>query len=333
MKESISNNQYQLIIIGAGPAGISAAYESQKLGINYLVIEKGLIGNTIYQYPIGLTVFSTTNELEVVEGTLHPVREKPTREELLSYYVRFVLDNNLKVQTEETVKNVEKLKEDQFKITTDKGVYRSRVVLFATGAMDYPRYLNVKGEDLPKVQHLFRETYPWVKKHSMVIGGGNSAGEAALFLAQEGSFATLAIFREDWENNDPKQGCIKYWVKQPLEKEVENKCLNVFFLKRVVEIRENDIVLEAENGEMVTFPNDVLFVLIGADADLSLMTNLGVKTRDSKYGKVPVYDEKTFETNVAGVYVAGHFTEARHIAGAIQVPKEIVPKMAEKLKH
>ena len=117
-----------------------------------------------------------------------------------------------------------------------------------------------------------------------------------------------------------------------LEKEVENNCLNVFFLKRVVEIREKDIVLEDEKGEIVTFPNDVLFVLIGADADLSLMTNLGVETKDSKYGKVPLYDEETFETNVTGIYVAGHFTEARHIAGAIQVPKKIVPKMLEKLK-
>ncbi len=323
---------FHLIIIGAGPAGISAAYEAQRLGITYLVIEKGLIGNTIYQYPVGLTVFSTTPELEFLEGTLHPVREKPTREELLSYYVRFVLDNDLNVQTEERVERVEQLSQNQFKITTDKGIYESKAVLFAIGAMDYPRYLGVKGEDLPKVHHLFRETYPWVKKHSMVIGGGNSAGEAALFLAQEGSFATLAIFREDWENNDPKQGCIKYWVKQPLEKEVENNCLNVFFLKRVVEIREKDIVLEDEKGEIVTFPNDVLFVLIGADADLSLMTNLGVETKDSKYGKVPVYDEETFETNVTGIYVAGHFTEARHIAGAIQVPKKIVPKMLEKLK-
>ncbi len=273
---------FELLIIGAGPAGISAAWEAKKLGLNYLVIEKKLIGNTIYQYPVGLTVFSTINELELVEGTLHSVREKPTREELLSYYVRFVLDNNLNVQTEEKVESVEKLSENLFKITTDKGVYQSKAVLFAIGAMDFTRYLNVKGEDLPKVQHLFRETYPWVKKHSMVIGGGNSAGEAALFLAQEGSFATLAIFREDWENNDPKQGCIKYWVKQPLEKELENNCLSVFFLKRVVEIREKDILLEDENGELVTFPNDVLFVLIGADAGFVFNDQFGRRNQRFK---------------------------------------------------
>ena len=322
---------FDLIIIGAGPAGISAAFEAQKLGLNYLVIEKGLIGNTIYNYPVGLAVFSTVNELEFNEGDLKPAREKPTREELLSYYVRFVLENKLNVQTEEEVLNVEKISDNHFKVTTDKGVYESKAVLFAIGAMEYVRHLNVPGEDLPKVHHLFRETYPYVKKNAMVIGGGNSAGEAALFLAQEGANAILCIFRADWENNDPKQGCIKYWVKQPLEQELEKNCLNVYFLKRVVEIREKEIVLENENGAVETFPNDVVFILIGADAELGLLKNLGVETRGSKYGEVPVYDEETFETNVAGVYVAGHFTEARHIAGAIQVPKKIIPKIAARV--
>jgi thioredoxin reductase (NADPH) len=331
MDYQLSTINYQLIIIGAGPAGISAAWEAQKLGLKYVVIEKGLIGNTIYNYPVGLAVFSTVNELELVENTLKPAREKPTREELLSYYVRFVLENNLNVQTEEEVLNVENLGENHFKITTDKGVYESQKVLFAIGAMEYLRKLNVPGEDLPKVHHLFRETYPYVKKNAMVIGGGNSAGEAALFLAQEGANAILAIFRSDWENNDPKQGCIKYWVKQPLEEELSKECLNVYFLNRVVEIKEKEIVLENENGTIETFPNDVVFILIGADAELGLLKNLGVETRESKYGEVPLYDEETFETNISGIYVVGHFTEARHIAGAIQIPKKIVPMIAKKL--
>jgi len=238
MDYQLSTINYQLIIIGAGPAGISAAWEAQKLGLDYLVLEKGLIGNTIYQYPIGLTVFSTVNELEFNEGDLNPAREKPTREELLSYYTRFVLQNNLRVQWEEEVVSVEKIAENHFKITSSKGVYEAKSVLFAFGAMQFPRRLGAKGEDLPKVHHLFRETYPYVKKNAMVIGGGNSAGEAALFLAQEGANAILAIFRKDWENNDPKQGCIKYWVKQPLEEELSKECLNVYFLNRVVRSRK-----------------------------------------------------------------------------------------------
>ncbi|MCU1289957.1 MAG: Thioredoxin reductase [Acidobacteria bacterium] len=322
---------FDLIIIGAGPAGISAAFEAQKLGVNYLVIEKGLIADTVYKYPVGLTVFSTVNELELQENTLHPAREKPTREELLSYYVRFTLENNLNIQTEEEVLSVEKIENNHYSVKSDKGEYETKNILFAIGAMQYPRRLNVPGEDLPKVHHRFIETYPWVKKNALVVGGGNSAGEAALFLAQEGAKSTLATFRKDWEETDPKQGCIKHWVKQPLEKELGKNCLELFFLGRVLEIRENEIVLEDENGEIETLPNDVVFVLIGSDADLTMLENLGVETRKSKYGVVPVYNEETFETNVSGVYVVGHFTEARHIVGAIETPKKIIPKIAEKL--
>jgi thioredoxin reductase (NADPH) len=321
---------FDLLIIGAGPAGIMAAYEAKRAGLDYVVIEKGLIGNTIYHYPVGLTVFSTINELEFNDGDLKPAREKPTREELLSYYVRFVLDNELNVRTEEKVLALHQTR-DGFRVTSDKGVYDTRNVLFAIGAMDYPRKLDVPGEELSKVYDHFRETYPWVKKKALIVGGGNSAGEAALFLAQEGADTTLAIFRQDWENNDPKQGCIKYWVKEPLEQELKEHCLNLFFLGRVVEIRENEVELENENGDRCTLENDVVFVLIGSDADLTMLKGLGVKTEAGKYGEIPVYDPQTFETNVPGVYVAGHFTHQRHIKGAIDAAKTLVPLLAEKL--
>lgn len=333
---------FDLIIIGAGPAGIAAAYEAKKAGLEYVVLEKGLIGNTIYDYPVGLTVFSTTNELEFNEGDLKPAREKPTREELLSYYVRFVLDNELNVRTEEAVLDVMKeqvpaktqsREEEVYRIVTDKGAYLARNVVFAIGAMDYPRKLNVPGENLPKVFGYFRETYPWVRKHALVIGGGNSAGEAALFLAQEGAEATLAIFRADWENTDPKQGCIKYWVKQPLEEELKEHCLKLFFLGKVIEIREREVELESENGDRVVLENDVVFVLIGSDADLKMMKNLGVETEVGKAGEVPVYDPETFETKVPGVYVAGHFTNQRHIKGAIDASKTLIPQLAARLKR
>ena len=335
-----------LLIIGAGPAGISAAYHAKQAGLDYLVIEKGLIGNTIYNYPVGLTVFSTTNELEFNEGDLKPAREKPTREELLSYYVRFVLDNELNVRTEEKVLSVDRTrvdnsagnhpaaeaapllrKEGSFIVVTDKGTYEAANILFAIGAMDYPRKLNVPGEDLPHVFDHFRETYPWVKKKALIVGGGNSAGEAALFLAQEGADTTLAIFRENWESTDPKQGCIKYWVKQPLEAELNEHCLNLFFLGKIIEIREGEVELESEKGDCVVLENDVVFVLIGSDADMSMIKGLGVETEDGKNGEVPVYDPETFETNVAGVYVAGHFTNQRHIKGAIDAGKAVIKEL------
>jgi thioredoxin reductase (NADPH) len=327
-----------LLIIGAGPAGIAAAYEAKKAGLDYVVIEKGLIANTVYNYPVGLTVFSTTNELEFEPDGLKPAREKPTREELLSYYVRFVLDNELHVRTEELVISVKSEPPavagglTSFKVTTDKSEYVAANILFAIGAMDYPRKLHVPGEDLPHVLDHFRETYPWVKKRALIVGGGNSAGEAALFLAQEGAETTLAIFRDNWENADPKQGCIKYWVKEPLEKELHEHCLNLFFLGKVVEIREGEVELENEAGEKVIIENDVVFVLIGSDADLTMLKNLGVETEQGKYGEVPVYDPETFETNVAGVYVAGHFTHQRHIKAAIDAGKAVVTTLTNRTR-
>lgn len=328
-----------ILIIGAGPAGIAAAYEAKKAGLDQVVIEKGLIANTVYNYPVGLTVFSTTNELEFTQGGLKPARDKPTREELLSYYVRFVLDHELNVQTEERVVSVDKCNGgaggspavQSFKVVTDKSEYETANVLFAIGAMDTPRKLNVPGEDLPKVHDHFRETYPWVKKKALIIGGGNSAGEAALFLAQEGAETTLAIFRDDWENNDPKQGCIKYWVKEPLEEELKEHCLNLFFLGKVIEIRESEVELENERGERVVMANDVVFVLIGSDADLTMLKNLGVETEAGKYGEVPIYDPQTFETNIPGVYVAGHFTNQRHIKGAIDGARAALADLTGKL--
>jgi thioredoxin reductase (NADPH) len=171
-----------------------------------------------------------------------------------------------------------------------------------------------------------------VKKKALIVGGGNSAGEAALFLAQEGAETTLAIFRSDWENNDPKQGCIKYWVKQPLEEELKEHCLRLFFLGKIVEIREKEIELENENGERVVMANDVVFVLIGADADLTMLKDLGVKTTQGKYGEVPVYDPETNETNVPGIFVAGHFTNERHIKPAIETPRKVIPLIKNRLR-
>jgi bacillithiol disulfide reductase len=324
---------FDLLIIGAGPAGLSAAEAAAHDRLDYLVIEKGTIANTIRQYPVGRTLFSTTNELEMHPGALKPLREKPTREELLSYYIHFVLDLDLNIQTGERVVDVSGDVEQGFYVTTDRGEYHAARVLFAIGAMDIPRRLNVPGEDLPKVHHLFVEPYAYVRKDALVVGGGNSAAEAALFLSEEGARTTMAIWREDWENRDPKAGAMKHWVRTPLEAEVDAGRLKVVLYKDVVEIREHDVTLTTEDGESVTVPNDVVFVLVGSEADLRMLKGLGVKTEPGKLGEVPVYDPETYETNVRGVYVAGHFTHARHIKAAIDVPRKIVPAIAKELRE
>lgn len=337
MTESILD----LLIIGAGPAGISAADAAAREGLDYLVIEKGTIADTIRQYPVGRTLFSTPNELEMREGALHPVREKPTREELLSHYIHFVLDGDLRINGGEEVIGIEHSEPEIFTVRTRtlntlgqemKATYTARRLLFAIGAMARPRRLNVPGETLPKVHHRFIEPYPYVRKEALVVGGGNSAAEAALFLSEEGARTTMAIWREDWENRDPKAGAMKHWVRSPLEREIAEGRLRVILYQKVDEIGALEVTLTTETGEKRTISNDVVFVLVGSDADLSLLKSLGVETTSGKLTELPVYDPETFETNVRGIYVAGHFTNARHIKAAIDVPRKIVPLIAQSLR-
>src|SRR6266550_3435084 len=323
---------FDLVIIGAGPAGLSAAESAAREGLSYLVIEKGTIADTIRQYPVGRTMFSTPNEVEMKVGTLKPVREKPTREELLSHYIHFVLDHDLNINTGQEVVSVDKLDTEGFLLRTNKNDYRAARILFAIGAMARPRRLNIPGEDLPKTFHLFVEPYAYIRKDALVVGGGNSAAEAALFLSEEGSRTTLAIWREDWENRDPKAGAMKHWVRTPLDREVAAGRLHVILYKEIIKITDRDVTLTTEEGETLTIPNDVVFVLIGSDADLTLLKKLGVRTEAGKLTEMPVYDPETFETNVPGVYVAGHFTHQRHIKAAIDVPRRIVPIIAQSLR-
>jgi len=326
------DTSFDLIIIGAGPAGLSAAEVAEREELSYLVIEKGTIADTIRKYPVGRTMFSTPNEVEMQPGTLKPLKEKPSREELLSHYIHFVLDNNLRVNTDEKVEDVSGDIAKGFTVRTNRAEYNAARVLFAIGAMEFPRRLNVEGENLEKVHHLFVEPYPYVRKNALVVGGGNSAAEAALFLSEEGARTTMAIWRDDWENRDPKAGAMKHWVRTPLEAEIAAGRLRVILYKQIDEIHEKEVTLTTESGESMTIPNDVVFVLVGSDADLSVLKKLGVKTERGKLTEVPVYNPETFETNVRGIYVAGHFTHARHIKPAIDVPRRIVPLIAKELR-
>jgi thioredoxin reductase (NADPH) len=326
-----SGGRLDLLIVGAGPAGLSAADAARRAELNYLVVEKGLIADTIYHYPVGLTVFSTPNELELREGDLKPCREKPTREELLNYYVRFALANDLRINTEEEVTSAEQLADGGFRVRTARAVYETARLLFCTGAMARPRRLGVPGEDLPKVAHRFVEPYPYVRKEVLVVGGGNSAAETALFLSEGGARTTFAIWPADWENRDPKRGAIKHWVREPLERELAEGRLRLFLFGEIIEITAEAVRLSDAAGAEQTLINDAVFVLIGSDPDLSLLRGLGVRTERHGLNEIPIYDPETFETNVPGLYVAGHFTHARHIKEAIAVPRRILPHIARSL--
>lgn len=327
-----TEGRLDLLIVGAGPAGLSAADVAAREGLSYLVVEKGLIADTVYRYPVGLTVFSTIDELELKEGSLRPCREKPTREELLSHYVRFALAHDLRINTEEEVTKIEPLRPEGFRVTTSRAAYEASRLLVCVGGMARPRRLGVPGEALPKVHQRFVEPFPYVRKEALVVGGGNSAAEAALFLSEGGAHTTFAIWPTDWENRDPKQGCIKHWVRGPLEREIEEGRLRLFLFSEIEEIKETEVLIRDDRGQTHALPNDAVFVLVGSDADLTLLRDAGVRTERAGLTEVPSYDPDTFETNVAGLYVAGHFTHARHIKEAIAVPRRVVPLIAQSLR-
>src|SRR5205814_2535751 len=165
--------------------------------------------------------------------------------------------------------------------------YHARRILFAIGAMEHPRLLNIPGEDLPKVHHRFVEPYPYVRKETLVVGGGNSAAEAALFLSEEGARTTMAIWREDWENRDPKAGAMKHWVRSPLEREITEGRLRVILYKQIDEITDDSVRITTDTVETKTIRNDDVFVLVGSEADLTLLKQLGVKTEQGKLTEVP----------------------------------------------
>lgn len=326
-------HKLDLIIVGSGPAGLSAADVAREENLDYLVLEAGYIADTIYHYPIGLPVFSTVNELELRPGTLHPTHEKPTREELLDYYVQWVIEHDLRVNTEEPVAEIVRAGADDFRVVTSKNEYHARRVIVAVGGLSVPRKLGAKGEDLPHVHYRFVEAFPYVRRDAIVVGGGNSAAEAALFLAQGGARASLLMLRRDWENRDPKQGAIKSWVREPLEAEIERGRLKLILMREIEEFRPGATRLVTDAGDSVEILTDAAFVLIGSLPNLSLLRKAGVEVTREGDTESPVYDPETFETNVPGLYVAGHFTHARHIAQAIAIPRRVVPEIARSLRE
>jgi thioredoxin reductase (NADPH) len=238
----------------------------------------------------------------------------------------------LRINTEEEVTRIERLAAEGFRVHTSRATYEAARLLVCTGAMARPRRLGVPGEDRAKVRHRFREPFPYVRKDVLVVGGGNSAAEAALFLSEGGARPTFAIWPSDWENRDPKLGCIKHWVRAPLEREIAEGRLRLRLFSEVEEIAETHVKIKEAGGASHTLPNDAVFILIGSDADLTLLRQVGVRTEQSGLTEVPSYDPETFETNVPGLYVAGHFTNSRHIKEAIAVPRRVVPLIAQSLR-
>ncbi|MBN8234704.1 YpdA family putative bacillithiol disulfide reductase [Halobacillus kuroshimensis] len=294
------HQQEKAIIIGGGPCGMSAAIELQKAGIEPLIIEKGNIVNSIYHYPTHQTFFSSSEKLEIGEIPFISERQKPVRNEALAYYRAVAEREDLRVHTYEKVQQVERVT-NGFIIHTEKSSgeqssYAADQVIVATGYYDQPNFMGVKGEELPKVMHYFKEGHPYYNKNVVIIGGKNSAADAALELEKSGAQVTVLYRGEDYSKS------IKPWILPQFEALVRKGIVTMEFCANVKEITQDAVLYEC-NGEEKSVANDFVFAMTGYQPDHSFLTKMGVEINEET-GR-PSFNEDTMETNVPGIYIAG----------------------------
>lgn len=284
------------IIIGAGPIGLTCGIEATKRNLSYLIIEKGCIVNSVFNYPVNMTFFSTSDRLEIGGVPFVSHGDKPTRREALEYYRRVVDAWKLKINTYEKVLSIDKDK-NHFLVITDKAKYESDTVVISTGFFGYPNLLNVPGEDLPKVFHYFKEAHPYAYKKVAVIGAGNSAVDVALETFRRGAEVTM-IIRED-----KLKDSVKYWVKPDIENRIKEGSIKAFFNSTVKEIKEDEIIFNSPEG-LKSIPNDFVFAMTAYHPDYDFLSKAGIEFTSDE-NKNPVFNPETFETNVKGLYLAG----------------------------
>ncbi|WP_042457894.1 YpdA family putative bacillithiol disulfide reductase [Neobacillus dielmonensis] len=284
-----------IIIVGGGPCGLAAAIAMQDIGKNPLIIEKGNIVNAIYHYPTHQTFFSTSEKLEIGDFPFVTDNYKPRRNQALVYYREVAKRKKLRINAFEKVAEVSKQGEF-FKVLTDKAVYQARYVVIATGYYDHPNYMNVPGENLPKVFHYFKEAHPYFDKDVCVIGGKNSSVDAAIELVKANARVTVIYRGTEYSTS------IKPWILPEFESLVRNERIKMEFNSVVKEITEDQVVY-LKNGTEKVIENDYVFAMTGYHPDHQFLKTMGVKI-DKETGR-PFYNPDTMETNVQGIYIAG----------------------------
>lgn len=283
-------------IIGAGPIGLATGIELKKRNIPFRIIERGCLVNSLFNYPVKMTFFSTSDRLEIGEIPFISHGNKPTRNEALEYYRRAAENYELPIQLYEEVLSVGG-SDGNFMVRTAKGSYKSSKVVLATGFYGRARMMGIPGEDLPKVKHYYDEPHPYAWQKVLVIGGGNSAVDVALETFRCGADVTLAV------RNPKLKESVKYWVKPDIENRIKAGEITGYFNTRVTEIREHEAVLLTPEGE-ITIENDFVMAMTGYVPHFDLMRKLGIDLTQDDI-KMPVYDDSSLETNRKGVYVAG----------------------------
>lgn len=290
------NAAFDVLIIGGGPIGLACALEAGKAGLNYIIIEKGCVTNSLYNYPLYMTFFSTSERLEIGNVPFVSINPKPTRPEALEYYRRVATSHQLNIRLFEEVEQVTP-NAGEYTVTTSKTIYHARHVVIATGFYDIPNLMQVPGEDLPKVTHYYKDPHFYATQHVVVVGAANSAVDAALETYRKGAHVTMVIKQSGIGAR------VKYWVKPDIENRIKEGSIKAYFYSSIQAIREREVDILTPEGT-VTIPNDFVIAMTGYQPNFTLLEKAGIALSDDNI-KMPAYNPITMETNMPRIYLAG----------------------------
>ncbi|HCN59705.1 MULTISPECIES: YpdA family putative bacillithiol disulfide reductase [Mammaliicoccus] len=289
--------EYESLIIGGGPCGLSAAIEQKRRGINTVVIEKGNVVDAIYNYPTHQTFFSSSDKLGIGDVPFIVEDLKPKRNQALVYYREVVKHHQLDVRTFEEVLAVKKV-DNRFLVSTTKQTYKVRFLTIATGYYGQPNSLEVEGQELSKVMHYFKEAHPYFNQDVVIIGGKNSAVDAAIELEKAGAKVTVLYRGSEYSKS------IKPWILPNFESLANHEKITMHFNSEVERIDEETLTFSKE-GKSHTIKNDFVFAMIGYHPDYKFLESCGVETITNEFGTAPSFNKDTMESNVENLYIAG----------------------------
>ncbi|MBW8523972.1 YpdA family putative bacillithiol disulfide reductase [Chryseobacterium chendengshani] len=286
-----------ILIIGAGPIGLNCALEAKKNNLSYLIIEKGTIVNSLYNYPLYMRFFSTAEKLEIDEIPFISAAPKPGRQDALEYYQGIARHKNLNINLYEKVLHISKREEEVFEIETSKSKYLAKNVIISTGFYDLPNLMNIPGENLEKVKHYYTEPYPYAKQKIVVVGSSNSSVDAALETYRKGAEVTMIIRHSEISEN------VKYWVKPDIENRIAEGSIKAHFNSELLEIKEYSVIFKDKNGDLHEIENDFVLAMTGYLPDFDFLKNAGIDLQEECLK--PAYNSDTMETNIPNLYLAG----------------------------
>jgi len=288
---------YDILIIGAGPIGLACGLEAKKKNLSYVIIEKGVLVNSLYHYPANMTFFSTSEKLEIDGIPFISKNPKPTKQEALEYYRRVATSNALDINLFESVEDLKKVN-NGFKIKTSKAEYSAKNVVLATGFYDKPNTLDVPGEDLDKVHHYYNDPHYFVNQDVAVVGASNSAVDAALEVYRKGGRVTMLVRGDDIGDR------VKYWVRPDVKNRINEGSIKAYFNAEIEEIKEGSVIFKDKDNKFQEIKNNFVLALTGYKPNFDILEEWGIKLSDDGK-KIPEYNQQTMETNVDGLYLAG----------------------------